>query len=82
LLPRTIVESIEPGGVVRVRCDGRGETLGPFDTIVLAAGYRPRNELYHQLRGQVAEVYLVGDALQPRSAVEAVLEAARTALAI
>jgi 2,4-dienoyl-CoA reductase-like NADH-dependent reductase (Old Yellow Enzyme family)/thioredoxin reductase len=82
LLPRTIVESIEPGGVVRVRCDGRGETLGPFDTIVLAAGYRPRNELYHQLRGQVAEMYLVGDALQPRSAVEAVLEAARTALAI
>jgi len=82
LLDRTLVDAIEPGGTVRVWHDGKGQTLGPFDTIVLAAGYHPNDELYREIRPIVPEVYLIGDAVRPRSAVEAILEAAARARAV
>ncbi|MBX6772861.1 MAG: FAD-dependent oxidoreductase [Chloroflexi bacterium] len=82
LLDRTLVDAIESDGAVRVWRDGKGETLGPFDTIVLAAGYRSNDELYRQIQTIVPEVYLIGDAVRPRSAVEAILEAATRARAI
>lgn len=81
LLARTVLESVETG-MVRVRRDGLEEALGPFDNVVLAVGYRADDELYRQVRTRVPETYLVGDAAQARSAVEAILEAARTARAI
>jgi 2,4-dienoyl-CoA reductase (NADPH2) len=51
------------------------------DTVVLAAGAKPVNFLYEQVKSRFKEVYLIGDAKSPRNALEAVaegLEAGRT----
>lgn len=79
LLNRTTLEAFEANGTVHVYREGRGEILGPFDNVVLAAGYRPNDTLYQQLRACIPEVYLIGDAVKPRSATEAIREAVRTA---
>lgn len=78
----TFIEAIEPGGVVRVRRDGREEILGSFDNVVLACGYEGDDRLYQQIRGRVPEAHLIGDAARARGAVEAILEAARVARAV
>jgi 2,4-dienoyl-CoA reductase (NADPH2) len=44
------------------------------DTIVLAAGARPNTELLGKLKGEVLEVYQVGDCVKPRSLLEAIAE--------
>jgi 2,4-dienoyl-CoA reductase-like NADH-dependent reductase (Old Yellow Enzyme family)/thioredoxin reductase len=55
---------------------GRKETWEGFDTIVLAMGVRSRNELAVQIKGKVKEVYVVGDAANPRRGVDAMWEGA------
>ncbi|MDO8472897.1 MAG: FAD-dependent oxidoreductase [Dehalococcoidia bacterium] len=49
------------------------------DTVVLAAGSKPENELAEQLKGVVAELHVIGDCAQPRTAIHATTEAARVA---
>jgi len=47
------------------------------DTIVLAAGAEPNRTLYDQLKGRVAETYLVGDCIEPRSIRDAIADGFR-----
>lgn len=49
------------------------------DTIVLAVGSQPENRLVKQLKGIVAEVHIIGDCVEPRTAIHATQEAARVA---
>jgi len=49
------------------------------DTVVLAVGTVPNNELIDQLEGVVPELYAIGDCVEPRKAFEAVHEAAEIA---
>ena len=51
----------------------------PADTVVLAVGARPLNELAAELKGLVPEVYKIGDASSPRDAASATYDAARIA---
>jgi 2,4-dienoyl-CoA reductase (NADPH2) len=53
--------------------DEREEWI-PGDTVVLAAGSRPVNSLYDQIKDRVKEIYVIGDAKSPRKALEAVAE--------
>ena len=53
--------------------DGNNESL-PADTVVIAAGSSPENSLARQLDGVVSEVYTIGDAKEPRNALEAIKE--------
>ena len=76
------LEAIEPDGRARVRCERGTTLLGPFDTVVLATGYQTDDDLYQGLLGRVPELYLVGDASEPRSALEAIREAAEVAVKI
>ena len=48
-----------------------------YDTIVLAAGNSSSDELYHQLKGQVAELYRVGDCVAPRKTDMAIVDGNR-----
>ncbi len=48
--------------------------LGPFDTIVLAVGYRPDTELSRALRSAGVAHTVIGDAIAPRKISDAVLE--------
>ncbi len=49
-------------------------TFLPADTVVLATGAKPVNELYGKIKDLAPEVYLIGDAKSPRKALEAVAE--------
>jgi 2,4-dienoyl-CoA reductase (NADPH2) len=71
---------ITPGGVDVVV--GAEERHIAADTVVLAAGVTPLDHLYHQLEGRVNELYLIGDAREPRKAFDAVREAFETGLTI
>ena len=48
----------------------------------MAVGFTPRRELADELRDTGKEVYLVGDAQEPRTVLEAVDEGYRAALKI
>jgi pyruvate/2-oxoglutarate dehydrogenase complex dihydrolipoamide dehydrogenase (E3) component len=49
---------------------------------VLAAGSRSTDDLYRALRGEVPELYAVGDCVAPRGVHQAILDATRAARAI
>jgi 2,4-dienoyl-CoA reductase (NADPH2) len=69
---RTQAKEITPEGVIAER-DGKNVLLRG-DTVVIAAGARSENSLYEELKGRIAEVYLIGDAKSPRKVLEAVAE--------
>jgi 2,4-dienoyl-CoA reductase (NADPH2) len=69
---------ITPDGVV-VEVDGKEELI-EGDTVVLALGSSPDTALYEQLKDQVGELYLVGDARSPRKAYEAIHEGFRVGM--
>ncbi|MDP2951799.1 MAG: FAD-dependent oxidoreductase, partial [Chloroflexota bacterium] len=76
LVRSTRVEEIK-GRRVKVAREGEEETMGDFDTVALAMGARPRRELASELKGQVPELHVIGDALKPRRALEAIADGAR-----
>ena len=59
-----------------IECSVRGKNVFfPADTVVIAAGARPRREIFDYLQSKEGiEVHLVGDALQPRRAYQAIHE--------
>jgi NADPH-dependent 2,4-dienoyl-CoA reductase/sulfur reductase-like enzyme len=58
-------------GVAAEDGDGR-KFFFPADTVIMAAGMRPRSELVEALRPLVSEFYVVGDASRPRNVMHAV----------
>jgi 2,4-dienoyl-CoA reductase-like NADH-dependent reductase (Old Yellow Enzyme family)/thioredoxin reductase len=81
LLPGVRYEEITPRGLVVTTKEGEKKTI-EADTIVLAAGSTPNQELYNALKDKVPEVYLIGDCAKPRTLREALAEGQRTGLAI
>ena len=67
------VKEIQPDGLVIER-DGREENIGTFDTVVLAVGVEPCNELTGILEGKVPQLISIGDALKTRKALDAIAE--------
>jgi len=63
---------------VTILKDSQQETL-LADTVVLALGARPVNELAHQINDLVSNVYVIGDAEKPRQAIDAICEGAKVA---
>ena len=63
--------------------DASGEKrIDGFDSIVLALGSTPDDRIARSLEGKVPELYVIGDASQPREALEAVYEGEEVALKI
>ena len=56
------VSSIDMSGSVIVIRENKPESLGIFDTIIMASGVRPHQPLGEDLREHVPEIYVVGDA--------------------
>ena len=75
------VKEITPDGVVITK-DRREETIGGFDHIILACGTRSVDELSDEISDTVPEVFVIGDAKEPRGALEAIAEGAEVARAI
>ncbi len=59
---------------VVVAMDKGNETWNNFDNIILAVGTNSTNELASEAQGKVSEVYVIGDALEPRKARDAILD--------
>jgi 2,4-dienoyl-CoA reductase-like NADH-dependent reductase (Old Yellow Enzyme family)/thioredoxin reductase len=76
----TVVEFLKDGALVRK--NGQTVQLKGFNTIVLAMGTRSVDALKEPLKEKVSEFYILGDALAPRKAIEAIEEGARIALQI
>jgi pyruvate/2-oxoglutarate dehydrogenase complex dihydrolipoamide dehydrogenase (E3) component len=76
----TIVELLDDGAVVDK--NGNRSKLDGFNTIVLTLGTKSVNSLKNQLEKRVPELYVIGDALAPRQAIDAIEEGARVALKI
>lgn len=69
------VEEIGPDKVTaREMYSNRIITFEGHDTVVVDAGNVAHDSLYHQLKGQVPEVYRVGDAIAPRGIEMAIFE--------
>jgi len=75
VLCRAEVKEILDDGVVFVR-DGKEEALHGAEYVILAMGVRPADELMTKIQDKVSEVYLIGDAKQPRRVLDATTEAA------
>jgi 2,4-dienoyl-CoA reductase-like NADH-dependent reductase (Old Yellow Enzyme family)/thioredoxin reductase len=75
ILISTRIVEITSGGVVMADREGKSIHKS-FNTIVLAAGSVSRNELVDEVKGMVREVYVIGDASNPRNALFAIREGA------
>ena len=53
---------------------GDTERLEGIDAIVAAAGGIAEDRLYHELRGRMPDLRMVGDCVAPRTALEAIYE--------
>ena len=76
----SIVEFLDDGAIVIT--DGKRAQLRGFDTIVLSLGTKSVDYMKDQLEKKISELYVIGDALAPRQAIEAIEEGARVALKI
>jgi len=81
LMTDTTCKEIQNGSVIIETKDGKQQDI-PFDTLILAAGYKSHNELYSSLKNTVPELYCIGDASQPRRIREAIYEGYRTGINI
>lgn len=76
----TRVERIDDAGQIVVSREDHTESLGPFDTIVLAAGVRSYDPLSERIGDLVAEVHAIGDAYAvPTNGLDAIHHAAEVA---
>ncbi len=68
------------GGVLYEK-DGQEHYL-KADTVIIAVGYSPNNELRKQVEGKFPEAYFIGDCIKVRTALEAIHEGFEVALKI
>lgn len=74
-------QELRDTGLLVNTAEGRTEVL-EADTVVVAAGARPDNQLREQLKDIVAEVHMVGDCVQPGRIGDAVRDGYRVGQAI
>jgi len=72
IIEKAQVVSITDNHVSYIR-DEKEETV-QADTVVIALGANPEDELYHSLKRQVFDLHVIGDAREPRQIMEAVRE--------
>lgn len=75
-----VMEILEDG--IMYEKDGKTAELCGYDTIVLALGTVAYNPLEASLRGKVKELYVIGDAIKARKAIDAMEEAIEIAVRI
>ena len=76
ITPCTAVRKIDGNVVTLANIYSGQERQVEVDTLVLACGGRENNGLYYELRGQVPELYRIGDCNGVRRILDAVLEGA------
>jgi pyruvate/2-oxoglutarate dehydrogenase complex dihydrolipoamide dehydrogenase (E3) component len=67
------VKEILDDGVMVLR-DGQEEAIRGMDSMIVAMGTRSVDDLSEEIKDSVAEVYVIGDAKEPRKVLEAITE--------
>ncbi|MGD0854563.1 MAG: FAD-dependent oxidoreductase [Dehalococcoidia bacterium] len=80
LLTKVEYRSIGKEGVKIMR--NAEEQLLPADTVVLAAGLQPLNDLAAQLEQKIGTIFIIGDCKDPRNAADAIEEGRMAAVQI
>ncbi|MBN2062216.1 MAG: FAD-dependent oxidoreductase [Deltaproteobacteria bacterium] len=75
------VKEISDNGVIIVGRNGSSRQI-TADSVVLAAGSKPNNNLAGSLKGKIPHLYEIGDCKEPRNILAAFYEAARAAVHI
>ncbi|MFQ6099588.1 MAG: FAD-dependent oxidoreductase, partial [Armatimonadota bacterium] len=75
------VVEVRAGSVIVVQQEEAREFAG-FDALVMATGLRANDGLAEELEGRVSELHVIGDAREPRTALNAVHEGAQAALRV
>lgn len=68
-----VIKEFTAGGVLVTDKDGKQQMI-EADTIVLALGAKPENNLAKHLKGKVDELYVIGDCVSPRKIGDAMHE--------
>lgn len=78
MINNSIVRTIDDNSVtIFNHYNGQETVLEGITAVVLAGHPQPREELYHQIKGKVPEVYRIGDSLAPRKIEHAVFDGFR-----
>ncbi|MCF8026361.1 MAG: FAD-dependent oxidoreductase [Desulfobacteraceae bacterium] len=78
----TEIANISSSSAFQLRCNEQVFEIRDIDTVILAAGARPCLP-FEKVAAELAEnIYIIGDASQPRSALEAIHEGYQTGAAI
>jgi len=78
ILTSAKVKEILDDGVVFTR-NGKEESIRGVNSIILAMGAKSVNDLSEKIKGKVAEVYVIGDAKEPRRALDGIAEGSAVA---
>lgn len=78
VLIATTAEEITDKGVVAVDMSGNRQVI-EADTVALAVGFRSNNDLEEKLKGEVPELYTIGDCVKPGKILGAIHGGARVA---
>ncbi len=78
VLTNTSPVRVVAGGIL-VKCDDKDDRTLPAQSLVLAAGMCPCNELQSNLTGKVAELHAIGDCVEPGHIIDAIWQAFHTA---
>jgi len=74
LLRKTKVVNFDQGSIEIYNRKLGTSHIRDFDSVVIAVHHESNNKLYLDLEGKVKELYLIGDAKEPRLIKEAVSE--------
>jgi len=69
-----VIEILADG--VKFIKEGKENSIKGMDNIVIAMGAKSVNELSEKIRGEVKELYIIGDASKPRNITKAICEGA------
>lgn len=79
-IPNATVKEIMNDKVI-YEIDGEEKSID-CDTVVIATGVKPNNKLNEELKGKVKDLRLIGDAKNPRKALDAIEEGFKAAIRI
>ena len=75
------VQEVAADGVITIAQDSKRKAI-EADTVVLAVGLKPDDQLYKSLIGKVANLYAVGDCQEPRRIMGAIWDSYEVARSI
>jgi len=74
VITNTCLLEVIDNGIIAISKSFYKTTL-PADTVVIAVGFKPDQELYQSLKGKIPELYLIGDSRKPQNIMYAIWDA-------